>query len=219
MSAAPQLTEPIVSEYATKRVKRAARPQLKIVAPLRADRASRGAFAIIVTAILALGLLGMLVINTSLAQGAFVVTELQRDLQIATEQEQALAEEIAALGGPVALEQAARSLGMVPNGSPAFVDVDGGRILGKPKATAGKAQTKVPKLLTPADATAAEAVDNASVGTDLPVAPGENYDPAAADTAGKKGKQPNGWAEPIILDKASKPVDTEPAPMEATLVE
>lgn len=219
MSAAPQLQEAIATEYATKRVKRHDRPHLKMVLPLRADRAGRGVFAIVVTGLLALGLIGMLVINTSLAQGAFVVTELQRDLQLATEQEQALAEEIAALGGPVALEQSARSLGMIPNGNPAFVDVAAGRILGKPKATAGSGQTRVPRLATPADATAAEAVDNASVGTDLPIAPGENYDPATADAAGKKEKKNVGWDEPIILDSSSQPPVTEMAPMEATLVE
>ena len=220
MSAAPQLHESTTTEYATKRAKRSTREHLKVVAPLRPDRASRGVFAIIVTGLLALGLIGMLVINTSLAQGAFVVTELQRDLQVAVEKEQALAEEIAALAGPVALEQSARSLGMVPNASPAFVDVDAGRILGRPKATAGNTQTKVPKLATPADATAAEAVDNASVGADLPVAPGENYDPAAADAKGKK-KNNGGWEEPVIVDSASQVSDAskEPAAMEATVVE
>jgi hypothetical protein len=220
MSAAPQLHESTTTEYATKRAKRSTREHLKVVAPLRPDRASRGVFAIIVTGLLALGLIGMLVINTSLAQGAFVVTELQRDLQVAVEKEQALAEEIAALAGPVALEQSARSLGMVPNASPAFVDVDAGRILGRPKATAGNAQTKVPKLATPADATAAEAVDNASVGADLPVAPGENYDPATADAKGKK-KNNGGWEEPVIVDSASQASDAskEPAAMEATVVE
>lgn len=219
MSAAPQLHETVASEYATKRAKPTERTHLKMVAPLRAERASRGVFAIIVTALLGFGLIAMLVINTSLAQGAFVVTELQRELQVATEQEQALAEEIAAVSGPVALEQAARGLGMVPNASPAFVDVEAGRVLGRPKATGGNGQLQVPKLATPADATAAEAVDNASVGTDLPVAPGANYDPAASDAVKGKNKKPTtGWDEPIILDATSDPV-AEIAPMEATLVE
>jgi hypothetical protein len=219
MSAAPQLHEPSVSEYTTTRGKRHSRPQLKVVAPLRAERASRGVFAIVITALLGLGLVGMLVINTTLAQGAFVVTELQGDLKVAKEQEQALTEDIAALSGPVALEQAARALGMVPNASPAFVDVEAGSILGKPKATPGASGATVPRLATPADATAAEAVDNASVGVDLPIAPGENYDPAAADAANAGQQDPaGGWDEPIILDSSSEPV-SQIAPMEATLVE
>jgi hypothetical protein len=47
----------------------------------------------------------------------------------------------------------------------------------------------IPVLATPADATASEAVDNISVGTDLPIAPGENYDPAAADAAANEAAQ------------------------------
>jgi membrane protein involved in colicin uptake len=71
---------------------------------------------------------------------------------------------------------------MVPSENPVFLDVTTGEVLGKPKA-AGGATSSVPRLLTPADATVAEAVDNASVGTDLPIAPGPDYDPAAVDAA------------------------------------
>ena len=82
---------------------------------------------------------------------------------------------------------------MVPSENPVFLDVTTGRVLGKPKA-AGGATSSVPRLLTPADATAAEAVDNASVGTDLPIAPGADYDPAAADAAAAQAAAANAEA-------------------------
>jgi hypothetical protein len=184
----PDAAAPIGStegtEYATRGARglRSARPHLRMVSPLRPERASRGVFALVVTGLLGVGMVLILVINTSLAQGAFTVSELQAQQSVLTQQEQTLAEAVAAAAAPESLEQRARALGMVPSENPVFLDVTTGEVLGKPKA-AGGATSSVPRLLTPADATVAEAVDNASVGTDLPIAPGPDYDPAAVDAA------------------------------------
>jgi cell division protein FtsB len=161
-----------------------------MVSPLGPERASRGVFALVVTAVLVIGMVVILVINTSLAQGAFTISELQAQRATLTQQEQTLSEAIAAASAPEALEQQARSLGMVPSENPVFLRLPGGKVLGKPKA-AGGATSVTPRLLTPADATAAEAVDNASVGTDLPIAPGPDYDPAAADAAAAQAAAAN----------------------------
>jgi hypothetical protein len=228
-------TEHIGTEYATRgaRALKSARPHLRMVSPLRAERASRGVFALVVTGLLVAGMVVILVINTSLAQGAFTVSELQVQEATLTQQEQALSQVVAAAGAPESLEQRARSLGMVPSENPVFLSVPSGRVLGKPKP-AGGATSSIPRLLTPADATVTEAVDNASVGSDLPVAPGVGYDPAAADAAaaqaqaanadavaaeqkateaaakkaGKKVKNPsaenNLWQDSTILDQTGK---------------
>jgi cell division protein FtsB len=155
------------------------------------ERAGRGAFILFVSGVLAAGLLVMLVINTSLAQGAFAVTELQKQIDILSEQEQALTREIANASGPVALETAARSLGMVPNANPVFIDVEAGEILGKPKATRG---------------TRAQGRDSVSVGADLPVK--------------AKRQTMNGWSPAVIVDDSTAvlPTPKRPAPMEAVLV-
>jgi hypothetical protein len=79
---------------------------------------------------------------------------------------------------------------MVPSQTPVFLNVRNGRVIGKPKAAPG-AKANTLKLLTPADATVTEAVDNAAVGTDLPIAPGVNYDPAAADAAARQAEAAN----------------------------
>ncbi len=208
------------TEYATRGARglRASRPHLRMVSPLRPERASRGVFALVVTALLVVGMVVILVINTSLAQGAFTVSELQAERATLVQQEQTLSEVVAAAAAPESLEQKARALGMVPSENPVFLRLPGGKVLGKPKA-AGGARSTTPRLLTPADATAAEAVDNASVGTDLPIAPGPDYDPAAADAAAaqaeaaakaatakaaKKPKNPNAennlWEDATLID-------------------
>jgi hypothetical protein len=185
------------TEYVTRgaRGARSGRPELRIVSPLRAERASRGVFALVVVGMLILGMIVILVINTSLAQGAFTVSELQSRQTVLSQQEQALSQVVAAAAAPDVLEKSARSLGMVPSQTPVFLKVPSGKVLGNPKAAPGGTGT-VPKLLTPADATATEAVDNASVGTDLPTAPGVGYDPAAVDAAAAQAAAANA---PVLI--------------------
>lgn len=179
------------TEYATRgaRGHRSARPHLQIVSPLRPERASRGLFALIVGAVLVVGMVAILVINTTLAQGAFTVSELQAKQADLARQAQALSEVVAAASVPKALEKQARSLGMVPSENPVFLEVPSGKVLGNPKP-AGGARSSVPALLTPADATVPEAVDNG--GADLPESVPVGYDPAAADVAAADSAKADG---------------------------
>jgi len=144
-----------VTEFATPRVSRRARARahLTLVAPLSPDRASRGTFVVIVTAILALALLAMLVINTSLAQGSFTVQALRAEYQDLQEQEQALLEEVSASSAPIALEYRARELGMVPSMTPVFVRVPDGRVLGKPRPAPGIASQTTARITATSDLT------------------------------------------------------------------
>lgn len=194
------------TEYATRgaRAGRNSRPHLRMVTPLRPERASRGVFALVVVGMLIVGMVVILVINTSLAQGAFTVSELERQQTTLSQQEQALAQSVAAAAAPDVLEKAARAMGMVPSETPVFVKVPSGKVLGKPKAAPG-GTSSAPVLLTPADATVTEAVDNASVGTDLPVAPGPDYDPAAADAAQAQAAAANA---PVLLGDAAATAGT-----------
>lgn len=188
------------TEYATKgaRAHRASRPHLRMVSPLRPERAGRGVFALVVTGLLGVGMVVILVINTSLAQGAFTVEELKSEQATLLQQEQTLAEVVAAAAAPENLERQARSLGMVPSENPVFLNVTTGKVLGKPKPAAGS-RTSVPRLLTPADATVTEAVDNGAA--DLPVSPGPDYDPAAVDAAALQAAAAN--ADAVAADQAA----------------
>ena len=95
-------------------------------------RARTGVFAVFVLMILTVGLLGMLWINTTLAQGAFTLTDLQQQRAQLIEVEQQLTEELARADAPAQLEQSARELGMVPQDVPVFLRLEDGLILGEP---------------------------------------------------------------------------------------
>lgn len=192
MSAAPKLEDPqnlahesseSVTEYATRGVRRRTRQNLRLVAPLRVRKASRGVFVIVLASLLGIGLLGMLLINTTLAQGAFTLSELKTTQAELSRTEATLTESIAALTAPIVLEQKARDLGMVPSTTPAFIEIPSGKVMGKAKPAPGV------RIATPADATVGEAAEIPS-DSGLPVAPGENYDPAATDE----------WSEPMLVD-------------------
>lgn len=193
---------PAGTEYVTRgaRSHKSARPHLRMVSPLRPERASRGVFAIVVTGVLAIGMISILLINTSLAQGAFTISELKTEQTALLQQEQALAESVAAMAAPEALEQQARAMGMVPSENPVFLDVETGKVLGKPKPAPGTRAT-MPRLLTPADATAAEGVDNALAG--LPVAADPTLDPAAVDAAAAQAAGNEAAAQAAANETAS----------------
>jgi hypothetical protein len=95
-------------------------------------RARMGVFIAFVLAILTVGLLAMLWINTTLAQGAFILTDLQQQRAQLIEVEQQLRDDLARAESPVAVEEAARALGMVPQDVPVFLRLEDGAILGNP---------------------------------------------------------------------------------------
>jgi cell division protein FtsB len=128
------------TEYATQGAGRKLQselPHLRLVRPLRPERASRGFFAVLIAAMLGFGLVLMLVINTSVAQTAFTVTELkiqQRDL---SRTEAALTKALAEAASPPLLEAKARSLGMIPSDRAVFLTVPNGKVRGKAKPAPG----------------------------------------------------------------------------------
>lgn len=95
-------------------------------------------------AVLALGLLAILFVNTMVAQGGFALVELKAEQSRLQERRQALEASIALAAAPASLEASARALGMVQGKTPAFLDVADGRVLGKAipargrKAAAGR---------------------------------------------------------------------------------
>jgi hypothetical protein len=79
--------------------------------------------------VLALGLLGLLFLNTVLAQDAYRAHDLQRSGVVLADQEQALLRQVDALNDAAALAARARALGMVPANEPRFL-LPNGRLLG-----------------------------------------------------------------------------------------
>jgi cell division protein FtsB len=104
------------------------------VRPGRRPRGSirgRTPFVVLTVALLGLGLLGLLMLNTALNENSFELTKLQKQATTLTDQQQALQQQIDHQAAPDALENAARGLGMVPGGDPAFL-MDDGKVVGSP---------------------------------------------------------------------------------------
>jgi cell division protein FtsB len=77
------------------------------------------------------GLIGLLMLNTALNQGSFQLAQLQQQTTTLTDEQQGLQQQIASWSAPDSLAARARGLGMVPGGTPAFLE-DNGTVLGSP---------------------------------------------------------------------------------------
>ncbi|QSY47949.1 FtsB family cell division protein [Streptomyces griseocarneus] len=93
--------------------------------PAGAVGARRTPFVLLVVVLLGSGLISLLLLNSSLNQGSFELSRLQRKTTELTDEQQALQQDVDRLAAPDALERRARDLGMIPGGSPAFLNPDG----------------------------------------------------------------------------------------------
>ncbi|MFF3611033.1 septum formation initiator family protein [Streptomyces sp. NPDC002580] len=138
-----------------------------------AGQAARTPFVLLVVLLLGGGLIGLLVLNSALSEGAFRLDDLQKDTKSLTDEEQALQRDVDAYSAPDALQRRARELGMVPGGDPAFLDPDG-TVKGVP-GTAGRTAARTPAIRPPEV-----------------LAPAPPRSPAATPTAAATLRQPSG---------------------------
>lgn len=108
---------------------RPAAAALRLVQPRRTT-APRAPFLAVMVLLLAGGLLGLLALNTVLAQDAFRLHALTKQSKELADREQALAREVETLRTPRTLAAKARELGMVPAEAPAFLRLSDGAVLG-----------------------------------------------------------------------------------------
>jgi len=99
--------------------------QLRLV-PTGRLQPPRAPFVALVIGFLATGLIGLLVLNTVIAQNSFRARDLQVSGAALDLTQQRLQREIDAV------EARARALGMVPAGTPAFIRLRDGKVLGVP---------------------------------------------------------------------------------------
>jgi hypothetical protein len=103
------------------------------VAPPAPVTTPRAPFVALVLFLVVSGVLGILVLNTKINENAFRLKDL-RDRQSRLDlQEQQLNDDLALAASPNSLAAAARRLGLVPAGSPAFIRLPDGRVLGVPQ--------------------------------------------------------------------------------------
>lgn len=89
--------------------------------PAPRAHAPRTPFVLLVVALLGLGLLALLLLNTASAQDAFRLSDLQRQSKALADQEQSLSRQAASLSDPASVAAAAAKLGMVPGAVPIFL--------------------------------------------------------------------------------------------------
>ncbi len=153
MSAAPGL-EPVAGRVRPRR-----RPPLALVAaarPAARGPLRRSPFVAVVVSLLAAGLLGLLVLNTALAQDAFRLHTLKQESRALEDREEALRRAVEALQSPQELARRAAGLGMVPAGPPAFLRLSDGAVLGSTTPAQVPADDKA-AAQAPADVEASDA--------------------------------------------------------------
>jgi hypothetical protein len=106
---------------------RAARPQARPRTP----------FVLLLVGLLGGALICLLVINTTLAQGAFQITAMQQKNSALAQQAQALQQQTATEESPASIAARAEQLGLRPVGRLRFIDLKNGRIYSQPATEPG----------------------------------------------------------------------------------
>ena len=132
----------------------ARRPSLQLV-PAPRTSAPRTRFVALVATLLVTGLLGLLMLNTTLARNAFTLHSLSAEARALADSEQTLQREVELLRSPQSLATRATGLGMVQAGPPAFLRLYDGAVLGatEPAAAPLTAAKPAPPAAKPAPPT------------------------------------------------------------------
>lgn len=102
------------------------------VVPRRAPQHTRMPFVALVSLVLLGGVIGLLLFNTSMQQAAFATTALESQAGTLAARQQTLEMELDVLRNPQRVAERAQSMGMVPGGTPAYLQLPSGKVLGVP---------------------------------------------------------------------------------------
>lgn len=123
-SAATVSRTPLATRSRQKVATKSAEVILKIVPDASSGaRATQKYFATFLSAIIFLGFLCLLGVNTLLAQDAFTLSNLKAQAKVIADQREQVAREIDAISSPSALALSASKLGMKPSESPIFLNL------------------------------------------------------------------------------------------------
>ncbi len=110
-----------------------ARPAPRPAGARPRSRSPRMPFILLLVGLLGGALVSLLVISTTLAQGAFRITNLQEQNANLARQEQILTNQVAQASNPAVIAKEAEQLGMRANPHLGFIDLKTGKIVtGKP---------------------------------------------------------------------------------------
>lgn len=105
--------------------------------PVPAGRLSRVPFLLVLAATLGLGMVGLLVLNTTVQTNAVEVRALDARLTTLSYTEAELETRLDRAESPADLAGKASDLGLRPNPYPAFIDLETGEVSGDPRAVEG----------------------------------------------------------------------------------
>ncbi|MFR9722264.1 FtsB family cell division protein [Streptomyces sp. MS19] len=184
--------------------------------PRGSSSAARTPFVLLIVLLLGAGMLGLLLLNASLNEGSFELSELRRETKELTDEQQELQAEVDGYAAPDALAERAREMGMVPGGPPAFL-TGGGDLLGETDPTPAPSPTPT---ATPTDDAAApdeRDVPPADAGAGTPTGdPAASPPPPGEDTvtnqAAPGGTAPSADASAAAPDSPDAPATADPTP-------
>ncbi|MEU7583420.1 septum formation initiator family protein [Streptomyces sp. NPDC041068] len=161
--------------------------------PQGPTQAARTPFVLLVVLLLGGGLITLLILNSSLNEGSFQLSELKKETKELTEEEQELQRDVDGYAAPDALQRRARELGMVPGGDPAFLNPDG-TVRGVPGVAARPSSLRQPAPRPQEVASPAPAVSAAEPPPAAPRTPASvtsaSATPASATPAARPTAQP-----------------------------
>ncbi|HZC28049.1 MAG TPA: hypothetical protein VE287_13550 [Actinopolymorphaceae bacterium] len=162
-------------------------PRLRLVPQLAGSR-PRAPFVLLIVVILGGGLVGLLLLNTTLQQGSFQIHDLARQTSALEERQGDLEQQVAQLKAPESLAARARTMGMVPNTNPVFLRLTDSAVLGD--AVPARPRPKPTPKPTP----------TASAGSTPAATPGANQ-PAAGQPATGHARTPLPTPTPAAGDR------------------
>ena len=140
---APRHTRPFTPPVTRPQASPVARPQVRPVTGATPRSRPRTPFILLLIGLLGGALVSLLVISTTLAQGAFQITSLQQQNANLTRQEQTLNNAVAQAANPAVIAQEAEQFGMRQDPNLSFFDLKNGKIVSG-KVSKSDAEINVP---------------------------------------------------------------------------
>lgn len=106
--------------------RRRAAPPVPVAAP-------RAPFVVLVLALVAAGIVGLLVLNTAINSSSLTLSRMRTQQANLDGQEQEYRRELADLESPGSLQAAATRMGLVPAGTTAYIRLPDGKVIGVPQ--------------------------------------------------------------------------------------
>jgi hypothetical protein len=121
---------PVITPAAGPRARLQVAPPVPVAVP-------RAPFVVLILMVVVGGVLGVLLLNTEINENAFRLHDLRARQVVLDQRQQHLEQQIAEAESPGSLAAAARRLGLVPAGEPAFLRLPDGTVVGVPVPAAG----------------------------------------------------------------------------------